>query len=250
MKTLPLLLLGISSCIACAEVKLTVGDINDRRTTGKFFRGLEIELKISGPELANCKAMKVSVKDAVDDAGKTLKKAENSFGADEFQSLKTSFGNFGKGSENEYELKLEFENPSRSAKALKEVNGTVELLLPSNDPQSIVSIALDKESGKPVANPAIAAAGAEITFQAPKGSDVSYMLKDPKAKIAAIEICTADGKAIETSGRMTSSAFGGPKSTTLSLATAPGAGAMAKIYLLTDKSRVSVPISLKEVALP
>ena len=63
MKTTTALFLAIAFAATLhAEVKVTPGDISDKRTTGKFFSGLDVELKVSGPELADCKGMRVVVK--------------------------------------------------------------------------------------------------------------------------------------------------------------------------------------------
>ncbi|MEQ1852679.1 MAG: hypothetical protein ABMA01_13945, partial [Chthoniobacteraceae bacterium] len=107
--------------VAFAEVKLTVGDISDRRTTGKFFAGLEIELKLSGPELAEAKGIRTLIKGATDDAGNALPKKEDRFGSDGFEELQKAFGGgFGREKKaDEFQVKLEFGNPPRAAKSIK-----------------------------------------------------------------------------------------------------------------------------------
>ena len=83
MRLLPTLLLGAAACLH-AEVKVTVGDIIDHRTTGKLFDSLEFQLKIVGPELAECKGVRVAI-DAVDDTGKSLELEETAFDRREFR---------------------------------------------------------------------------------------------------------------------------------------------------------------------
>lgn len=251
MRLLPALLLAACAC-AHGEVKVSIGEISDRRTTGKFFKGLELTLKLSGPELAEAKGMRATIKDAADDTGKALQPNERAGDNSAFQPLKKPFGSgFGgdKAKADEFELKLEFENPARAAKTLKAINGAVELLMPARDPQSVITAHPVKDAGKALANPALQAAGVEITFTAPKGNEFGYSLKDAGNKIAAVEFCSPDGKPLETQGRMTSRFNKGPQQVSVTLESAP-ADAIAKIYLLTDKSVLNVPIALNSVPLP
>lgn len=249
-----------------AEVTLTVGEINDKRTTGEFFAGLEIALKLSGPELAEAKGMRVNVKSASDDTGKALPEPKNKFrGKDEFEKLQKGMGGrLGKSKDDEFEVKLEFGNPPRAAKAVKEITGSIELLIPSKDPAAVINASLAKDAGKPLDNPALKAAGVEFTLKAPKksekkesggsifGSDengISYEIKDPKSMVASVEVFDAGGKKLEPNGHM-SGGFGGAKSVTISFSEKPPADATIKIYLVTEKSVISVPLALKNIALP
>ena len=250
-----------------AEVKVTVGDINDKRTTGKFFAGLEIELKLSGPELADAKGIRTTVKSAADDTGKALAKAENRFGSDGFDELQKSFGGgFGDKKEDEFQVKLEFANPPRGAKTIKLLEGSIELLVPAKDPAAVVTASVAKDAGKPLENAALKAAGVQFTLLkpgkndkkadgafgfggGPGENDLGYEIKDPNKKVASVEFFDAAGKKLESNGRM-SSGFNDSKSVTVSFNAKPPADAVAKIYVVTAKSVVTVPIALKDIALP
>jgi hypothetical protein len=252
---------------AFAEVKVAVGDISDKRTTGKFFAGLEIELKLSGPELAQAKGIRTTVKSATDDTGRAIAKSENRFGGDGFEELQKAFGG-GFSDEKkaeEFQVKLEFENPPRAAKAIKSLEGSIELLIPAKDPAAIITASVAKDAGKPLENAALKAAGVQISLRKPGkeekkesglsfgGSlgenDLGYEIKDPKNRIASVEFFDAAGKKLESNGRM-SSGFGDSKTVTLNFSAKPPADAVAKIYVVTDKSVVTVPIALKDIALP
>jgi hypothetical protein len=235
---------------ARAEVSVTVGDVSDRRTTGKFFTGLELDLKVSGPELADCKGARLILKDAKDDTGKAVAAKKGGFSDNSFKTLQKPFGGFGKSKakEDEYSLKLELENPLRTAKNLT-VEATLELLAPSKDPSSVISETVPAEADKLLTQEALKAAGVTITLKAPKNDEVSYTLIDPNSKVASIEFCTADGKPLETNGSMSSKILG-TKSVSLTLRAKPPAGMVAKIYLLTDKSVLSIPLKLPVVTLP
>lgn len=246
-----------------AEVTISVGDVEDKRTTGKFFSGLEIALKLSGAELADAKGIRTTVKSASDDSGKPIPEPKNRFGdKDRFEEVRKGFGD---SKADEVEVKLEFGNPTRAAKAVKEIIGSIELLIPSKDPAAVVSVSLAKDAGKPLENAALTAAGVEFTLKAPgkpekKESDsgfgggldengVSYEIKDPRGKVANVEVFDASGKKLESNGRMTGG-FGNSKSVTISLSAKPPADAVVRLYLVTEKSVVTVPLALKNIALP
>jgi hypothetical protein len=248
MKLLTSLLL-IALAVAHAEVKVATGEISDKRSTEGFFKGLEVEVKLSGPEVAECKAMRVVLKEAKDDAGNVLKEQKNRFGEGEFENPRKKFGaGFDQDAKDVLRVRLELENPSRSAKSVA-VDATAELHVPSKDPAAVISVEVAKAAGKPVENAALKAAGVTLKFKAPKGTEGGYAITDPQKKVAAVEFCSADGKPLETTGRM-SSGFGSENNVTINLENAPPAGMIAKVYLLTDKSVIRVPVKLPAVPLP
>jgi hypothetical protein len=249
MKLTTALILAATAIIH-AEVTVTVGDIEDKRTNSKSFGGgaAEVKLKVAGPELAECKGLRVSVKDVADDTGKAIKQQKR-FGNDGgFEKPEKPFGGFGEKKENEFEVKLELENPARAAKTLK-ITGSVDVLMPSKDPASVITASPAKDHSKPLASPALKAAGAEITLDEPKGEDLGYKIKDPNNKVASVEFCSADGKALETQG-WSRSGFGGAKNVSISFKDKPPKDAIAKVYLVTDKSVMVVPLKLDAVPLP
>jgi hypothetical protein len=247
-RILPATLLLLTTVFTQADVKVGVGEISDKRTNGKFFAGLEIELKVSGSELADCKGLRLAIKEAKDDAGKAIKEQEDRFNDSGFAPLQKGFGGFDDKKADEYQLKVELENPARSAKMLT-LDASLELLIPSKDPAAIITVVIAKEAGKVLTNEALEKAGVALDFKAAKGSEMSYSLADPNKKVAAIEFCGADGKALETSGRMTSG-FSGKKSVTITLRDKAPASVVAKVFLITEKSVVKVPVVLSAVPLP
>ncbi len=250
MKLITSLILS-TSLLALADVKVTVGDLTDKRTTGKFFAGMDVDLKISGPELADCKGIRIIVKEAKDDTGKAIKAKEGGFNDGGFDTPQKAFGGFGddeKKKEPEFQLKIELENPARAAKTFT-VDASLELLIPSKDPKALVTVDIAKEAGKPLASESLKAAGATITMKAAKDDEVGYTISDPNKKVATVEFCTADGKPLERSGTM-SSGFFGKKDMTVTLREKAPAGVLAKIFLITEISVVSVPVKLAGVALP
>ena len=249
---------------ASAEVKVSVGEISDKRTTGKFFAGLELKLAVSGPELAEAKGIRTVVKSATDDTGKPLAEQEDKFSSGGFEELQKAFGGFsGDKKADEFEVKLEFANPPRAAKTSKSLTGSIELLIPQKDPGAVVSASFAKDAGKPLDNAALEAAGVEITLKAPGAkpkdaggfgfgggeNDLSYDIKDPNKKVASVEFFDAKGAKLETNGR-SSFGMGGAKNVSVNFSKKPPVDAIAKIYVVTEKSVVTVPLELKDVALP
>src|SRR6202008_13065 len=54
------------------KVGVLAGEIKDSRTTGSFFAGMEVELKLVGDVLVDAKGMRLNVDTAVDDTGRNL----------------------------------------------------------------------------------------------------------------------------------------------------------------------------------
>ena len=124
-----LALLVLPALGAGQELRVTAGTIEDRRTTGKFFGGLEIELKLTGDDLADARAARVLLKKAVDESGHDLLPEQKR--DEDFQKSSGSGGP---------NLKINLKNPARGAGAIKEVSGDVELYAPSRDPAATVLV--------------------------------------------------------------------------------------------------------------
>ncbi|MEO0018176.1 MAG: hypothetical protein RLZZ522_1459, partial [Verrucomicrobiota bacterium] len=197
MKQILLLLVG-AACLAEAEVAVTVGEVSDKRTTGKFFSGLELKLLLEGPELADVKGVRLKLGTATDDTGKKLVDSKRGSLDDDFEPLKEPFAMDAK--KGMYEVALTLLNPVRTAKTVK-VTAKIELMSPTADPASIVTASVAKTAGKPLDDATLKAAGVTLTLKAPKGDTFAYTLKDPKGRVASVEFCGADGKALEKTGR-------------------------------------------------
>ena len=114
-----LAILAVPLPCTAQNVRVTAGTIEDRRTTGKFFGGLEIELKLTGDDLADARAARVLLKKAVDESGHDLLPEQKR--DEDFQKSSGSSGP---------NLKVNLKNPARGAGAIKEVAGDV-LALPA-----------------------------------------------------------------------------------------------------------------------
>jgi hypothetical protein len=149
--------LALAGHAAGQDLRVTAGTIEDRRTTGKFFGGLEIELKLTGDDLADAKAARVLLKKAVDESGRDLLPEKR--GDEDFQKSSGSSGP---------NLKVNLKNPARGAGAIKEVSGDVELYAPSRDPAATVVVErLTSRMDKPVASPALKAQKIAVRLVSP-----------------------------------------------------------------------------------
>ena len=153
-----LAILAVPGLCAAQNVRVTAGTIEDRRTTGKFFGGLEIELKLTGDDLADARAARVLLKKAVDESGRDLLPEQKR--DEDFQKSSGSSGP---------DLKVNLKNPARGAGAIKEVSGDVELYAPSRDPAATVVVdRLMSRMDKPVESAALKAQKIKVRLVSPK----------------------------------------------------------------------------------
>jgi hypothetical protein len=152
-----LALLAVPGPGAAQNVRVTAGTIEDRRTTGKFFGGLEIELKLTGDDLADARGARVLLKKAVDESGHDLLPEQKR--DEDFQKSSGSGGP---------DLKVNLKNPARGAGAIKEVSGDVELYAPSRDPASTVIVdRFTSRMDKPVESAALKAQKIKVRLVSP-----------------------------------------------------------------------------------
>jgi len=260
-----------------SAVTVTAGDITDRRWNDNLFTGLEVELKLAGEAAGGVRGARALLQKAVDDTGRSLLK----------DSEKTP--DFEKSSgDGSPVLKLDLRNPARRAVKIREISGQVELFLPARDAGSVARV--DKfQAGmdRPVSAPALKAAGAGVTVVSRKtydaekkkdderkkkeaesagiagamvsafsglfeglwgdigDNDVLIKVDDKSKKVFAVDVYDAAGKKIDDNGSMTVGSF-----RILKFAEKLPANASLRIYLMTPKSLVTAPFSLKDVALP
>jgi hypothetical protein len=151
---LPWVLLLASPLLAADDVKIAPGTIEDQRSTDSRMGGLTVELKLTGAALKDIKAVRTRIQSAKDNVGTDLYKPGKEEKAPEFEEF----------SENRHPgPKFSLANPSRDATSI-EVNGEVELFMPSRDPGTVQKFpkAFAKPD-KPIASPALKSAKVEIT---------------------------------------------------------------------------------------
>ncbi len=271
------LLIPLSAFSITVELK----ELKDSRTTGEFFKGLDVELTLKGAELAKAKALRTQITSAKDSTGKNLIDPKNS--NEDFSQIYNSFGD---GTEQSVTIKLL--NPERKAEALAELKGEVQLYVPDMDPNSTVTLkGFKANSGKQIENPALKAAGVDLAFYSNAqqedlqkqekekriaelkaqgidqesinvavsmmdafsgGSDpnsITVKIADAKSKLVAIELQSATGEKLDSNGSMSS---GETKVLYFSQPVPDDANII--IRLLTDKAVVKAPVQLAALNLP
>ncbi len=270
LNVLSALALAWAACTAGAQ-QVSVSEISDKRTTGKFFAGLDIKLSVVGAGIADSKGLRrVKLDKAVDDTGRNLLREEK-FSKTPFDAEVIS----PKGDTLDMELSLA--NPSRQAKAVQEISGYVELHTPHKDAKSVLSFGpLSSLYGKKLPLPAALAGKLGIipvnktlyedmrkaNASANDGGDLvkalrqmfsgsmdaealGFVVNGDMTDIVAIEVTDAQGKPLQRQGRFSSGGF-----TAINFPGGPAPSALIKVYLATPQSIVKVPIQLKAVALP
>jgi hypothetical protein len=272
MRRIGLMALLLAASAAAGAQQVSVTEISDKRTTGKFFAGLDIKLSVVGPGLADSRGLRrVKLDKAVDDTGRNLLREEKyprgPFDAD---------GTSPRG--DALDIALSLANPARHARTLQEVTGFIELHTPQKDPRSVLTfgplpslygkklplpapydarlgiIPLDKtlydEMRK--ANAASSGGGGELVqalrsmFGAGMDANaVGFVMQGELSDIVAIELIDAQGKALPHAGRMTTGGF-----TAVTYPGGPGPQARLRVYLATPQSIARIPLQLKGVVLP
>ena len=244
---------------AFAEVAVDIRGICDNRTTGNAGNGhenaLEVSLMLSGPELIVAKGLRIVLKTATDDTGKALLQRSDGFeGRDGFEELHPAPG---RKQPDEFCTRLLFENPPRAAKMVKVIEGSIELNIPARDSAAVVTAGVTGNVGKPLENAGLKAAGVQFsilkpdTRQVAKGDTLTYEFVDPAHQMTAVVFCDVTGN--ELKSQVSSTGWGSPdgrKNVTVQFSGNLATDAVVKIYLVTEKSLLTVPFVLKDIALP
>jgi hypothetical protein len=277
--TEPTLLPAQDSAKQTTELKTSVGDITDNRTTGSFNSECKVELKFTGDAAASASVVRaVRVKRAVDDLDRDLLLTEDS----EFSSSSSS-------SRHSTVLKKEvrLRNPSRHATLIKVIEGDVELFNPTvaNGGIFIIKNILNHPA-EPVDNPTLKKYGIQMmyltkeTYEAKKkqieqaqktdaggaigdafgdlfkgmmsgmmGSDsknaVKLYVKDPDKRIISVEYQDANGKPLKTRSSWSSNEL-----RSQDFDTAPPADAQLLVQLATPESTQTLPFKVENIPLP
>jgi hypothetical protein len=145
----------IGNATASAQVRVLEGSVAESRRNDAFSSALQVELKVVGDALKDARGIRVTVEKAIDETGKNLleeKKAEKDF--KEINLL----------GDNNTKLSLDLKASERKASVIKEISGYLDIFLPAKDPKAVITVPnVMKGAGKPVINPALKAAGLEVT---------------------------------------------------------------------------------------
>jgi len=155
---LALAILCTSSLLA-QKTDTVVKQVNDRRTSGSFSQ-LIITVELPAVKNADVAASRVLVASAVDDSGKSLVESES--GEPQLETnAPAMYG--GDKTPSPASVSVTLKNPARSAMAVKQLSGQIELYMPSKDPNSVAEIAkFTSQAGKTLSHKALKANGVEI----------------------------------------------------------------------------------------
>jgi len=153
---LSLLSLALSfSALAQSKVGVELDEITDNRVAdGTLQGGCDVRVKLTGTGLDKAVAARVIVKEAQDDRGNALyHKPIN----DDFTPRDYNMGT----------LQFSLKQPARAASSVR-IKGTVELFVPSRDPNAIVKIEKAKLDA-PLSSKTLKAAKVDVTLLSPAG---------------------------------------------------------------------------------
>lgn len=180
---LSLTLLGLAvsfSAFAQSKVGVELDEITDNRVAdGMLQGGCEVRVKLTGTGLDEATAARILVKEAQDDKGNALyHKPMN----DDFTPRDHNMGT----------LQFSLKQPARAASSVR-IKGTVELFVPSRDPNAIVKI--DKALTKldaPLTSKTLKAAKVDLTLLSPAG--YTALMKSRKITEKDIEAIREEGR--------------------------------------------------------
>lgn len=220
------------------DVQISIARINNRQIGIDEY--VEVHWKLTGPLVAETKAIRILVQESTDEDSNQL-------------LMSDSDGGFRHPQQNQ--LYLMAQRPLKNVKVLR---GEAHLVVPTRDPESVLTIDFTKEVGVPIKHHTLAAAVCEITFQelqGPSNDDgvrkewrVSYKLKDPYGKIIGDPVfIDTDGQSIPYYGP-----FGGGSSGEMSMtavfSSKPPEDLRVKLHVASDKSLVAVPFEFRDVS--
>lgn len=280
-----LLIIVLRPDVSAQQVRVLPSEIKETRTTGSFFGGLEVELKVMGDVLADAKAIRLLLDTAVDETGRNIVNEKET---------ETDFKEISEYERNAAKIDLKLKTPARQAMHIREITGSFEIFVPGKDPASTITITdIRKSTGTPISAPALKTAGIEITMwtkeqfearrkaeeeklkKSEKGGDlgealgqalgkifgglfgsldnlsehsIAFQIKDPQSRLVGIEF--QDDKGVAISGSRLSSGSSENQTRIHDFESKLPDTARVRLYVLTPRSVVKTPFKLNNVPLP
>lgn len=269
-------LLVAAATVQAADVRLSVTEVTDSRSTGQFHNGLDIRLKLTGDDVSSVKGIRTVFAKVVDETGRNLLKEESQ--EKDFSSVRDN----GSGPE----VTLRLKNPARRAATVKEITGELQLFMPDQDPAATVMVKnFRAATGTPLGDPRLVKAGLQVTVlskadydalskkkeqearekmekdlgqamvQALEGmfsgffqvgeNDLLLKLADPGEVFISAEVVDGTGNVVPT----TSTTYA-DEMRVLGFEQPLPTDAQLRVFLKTPKSVVTVPVKLVEIPLP
>ncbi|MEO8430263.1 MAG: hypothetical protein ABI592_02055 [Acidobacteriota bacterium] len=284
-----LLAAGFGAAALAQDVKVAAGTVEDQRASDARMGGVTVELALSGSSLPEVKALRVRLKSAKDDLGASLLPPVSEGKVAEFEEFSTDRHpgpHFSLGSpardatkitvSGDLELFMPSRDPATKQKfekilsrldkplaspVLKAAKVEITPLSPAaynarekaSRPTREQMMAEGKKHGasEEEIQAAIKMMDAISAIQgdAPDEKTVLVATKDPDGKIISVDLVAADGSELHAPSRGTT---GGneDKLIRIDFSEKPPADATLLVTLRTAKSILTIPINMKEVALP
>jgi hypothetical protein len=216
---------------------------------------LQLKLNVDGPELkGSTKWGRIKIAEAVDDVGTDLKPKDDAMGfgprGDDLEDIsRFGFDDEEKKKTGTFDATIGLTLPPRKATAIKSLKGEFQVL--AGGEEKVVTLTkLKSMQGKPLADPALKAAGITGTVAKASGDDPALAIdyKGSTDAIKEVEILDASGKSV-SSGRF-SSGFGDQQTVNYMLNKPLDDAMTMKIHLIVGQKAVTVPFELKDVKLP
>ena len=230
--------LALANRVLPTDADVTVSIVNIKNKMVRDQNTVQGELQIQGHDLDDVKAVRRVINEAIDESGNRLTPPTR------FEEFQTA---------NPFEFWLDSVSTVRSLKTLR---GHLQLM-PSEDPESVVTINFTKEFGSPVKRDALKPGVIEITLNellAPSPDDVqrkawtmTYLLKDPYGKVIGNpEFLDDKGSPLETLGPWGGGSDGTVLMTVVFKAKPPE-NFLVRFQIATDKSLILVPFEFKDI---
>lgn len=265
------------SPVFSSDARVVVAGVRDYRSTNQSGSNLKIKLKLIDYNSSALRGIRVVVNSAHDNTGRNLLLPKDR--KDHFKTVNSST--------KRAEISVKLKNPVRKAVTIREITGKLQLFMPDRDPSASVLIRkFMKSPGRPITNAVLTGAGIVFTvltkreyeslekeeekkieeaarkqgltqeaipvfrgflegfFQSGDNA-LFFRISDPSSNLIDMDVLDAEGRIIHNCGYSKSDEL-----MALNYCKAIPEDASLRLYLKTEKSVVSIPLRLSDIALP
>lgn len=171
------------------DVRVLVGEVTDKRTTGQFFAECEVQLKIIGDAVADSSGIRsVRVRSAADDTGRDLLKPDEDSSTSDATNEE---------SRSSLEKTIKLKNPARGAKFIQSIQGEIELLQPTPaNGGVVVERGFMAKANEPLVSPALKKWKIQITYFTKEGFEAKKQEYEKQKGSEKPDAGTQFGKAL------------------------------------------------------
>ena len=206
---------------------------------------LVVVLNLYGKDLREIKGMRCLVDKAVDNTGKNLIPKDS-----DITSTNQTWTPVLHDSETPPGMQLILELPAQQASTVKELTGRLEILTPVHDPMCVLNFTrIAAQLNVELADPNLIASQIKMVVSTKKTNgkpSVVVRVSDPLAKLFYFEIVDAKGKVWDAVADTTTT----ENTTTYTYPGSLPENAYLRVCVPTPKAIMTVPLTLKDIALP